>query len=154
MVSRFRPLDAEVVFEEREIYVMNQDGSDQTRLTNFSQSGCDPQSQPFRGDDFETGDLANWCVVGAGEGSWFVYNDGDSPPDPFQSDPNISFDVPDPPQGKFAAVTDMDGPGTRILFRNLELDDAYMLRLTVFYVNGANGLSSPHTLAHSGEANQ
>ena len=141
-----------------DIYLMNADGSNQTRLTQFSQSGCDPLPQPFRGDDFETGDLANWCVVRGGEGSWFVYDDGDSPPDPFQSDPHIPFDVPDPPQGRFAAVTDMDGPGTRILFRNLELDDAYMLRLTIFYVNlGAIRFWSPDTLAHhnqTGEANQ
>ena len=87
--------------------------------------------------------------------SWFVYEDGKSPPDPPHSDPNVPFDVPDPPQGKFAAVTDMDGPGTRILYRDLELDDAYTLSLTVFYVNGAGTFSSPDTLHHqTGEANQ
>ena len=92
--------------------------------------------------------MANWCVVRGGEGSWFVYDDGESPPFPSQSDPNIPFDVPDPPQGEFAAVTDMDGPGYRILYRNMELDDAYMLRLSVFYVNGASDLRSPDTLSH------
>ena len=60
-----------------------------------------------------------------------------------------------PPQGKFVAVTDMRSPGTRILYRDPKLDDAYTLRLTVFYVNGARDLSSPDTLSHQiNEANQ
>ena len=88
-------------------------------------------------------------------GVWFVYDNGRSPPDPSQSDPNVPFNVPEPPQGQFAAVTDMHGPGTRILYRDLELDAAYILRLTVFYVNGAGSFSSPDTLSHQvGGANQ
>ena len=75
-------------------------------------------------------------------GAWFVYDDDQGPPDPSQTDPHVPFNVPDPPQGKFAAVTDMHGPGTRILYRDLELDDAYALRLTVFYVNGAGIFSA------------
>ncbi len=106
-------------------------------------------------DDFESGEPANWCVHRSGVGAWFVYDDGQGPPDRSQTDPHVPFNVPDPPQGKFAAVTDMHGPGTRILYRDLELDDAYALRLTVFYVNGAGSFSSPDMLTHhTAEANQ
>jgi D-alanyl-D-alanine carboxypeptidase len=62
--------------------------------------------------------------------------------------------VPDPPQGRFAAVTDMNGPGTRILYRDLRLKGRFSLELSVFYV-GAGPFSSPATLAHdTPEANQ
>lgn len=47
----------------------------------------------------------------------------------------MPFDVPNPPQGKFAAVTDMNGHGRRILYRDVILDGRYRLHLTVFYVN-------------------
>ena len=76
-------------------------------------------------DDFESGALTDWQAVGGGSGGWFVYSDGQRPPDPAQSDPNVPFDLPDPPQGRFAAVTDMNGPGTRILYRDLRLDGRF-----------------------------
>ena len=69
------------------------------------------------------------------------------PPDPAQSDPNVPFDVPDPPQGKFAAVTDMNGPGTRILYRDLRLEGRFSLQLSVFYA-GTAPFSSPASLAY------
>jgi hypothetical protein len=96
-------------------------------------------------DDFESGTLASWKIESSGAGRWFVYTNGKTPPNPSESDPNIPFAVPDVPQGKFAAVTDMNGPGRRILYRDVKLDGRYTLRLTVFYVN-AGPLSSPNTL--------
>jgi CubicO group peptidase (beta-lactamase class C family) len=105
-------------------------------------------------DDFEAGGINAWQAVGSGAGGWFVYADGHKPPDPAHSDPNVPFDVPDPPQGRFAAVTDSNGPGTRILYRDLRLDGRFTLRLTVFYA-GTSPFSSPATLAHDiPEANQ
>jgi CubicO group peptidase (beta-lactamase class C family) len=105
-------------------------------------------------DDFESGAITNWQAVGGGSGGWFVYADGHTAPDPAQSDPNAPFDVPDPPQGKFAAVTDMNGPGTRILYRDLRLEGRFTLQLSVFYT-GSGPFSSPATLAHNvPEANQ
>jgi D-alanyl-D-alanine carboxypeptidase len=97
-------------------------------------------------DDFESGALTDWKAVGGGSGGWFVYTDGGKPPDPAQSDPNVPFDLPDPPQGRFAAVSDSNGPGTRILYRDVKLDGRLRLHLTVFYA-GVGGLSSPPTLA-------
>ena len=105
-------------------------------------------------DDFESGALTGWQAVGSGHGGWFVYNDGQKAPDPARSDPNFPFLLPDPPQGRFAAVTDTNGPGTRILFRDVRLDGRLTLRLTVFYA-GSPALSSPRTLAWDApQANQ
>jgi hypothetical protein len=101
--------------------------------------------------NFEAGDFRGWHPVGAGSGRWHVYRDGATPPDPADSDPNSPFAVPDPPEGKFAAVTDMSGPGRRILYRYLELHGRQRLRLTVFYDNREIGeFSTPRTLAFEG----
>jgi hypothetical protein len=67
-------------------------------------------------DDFESGALTGWKAVGGGSGGWFVYTDGRKAPDPGQSDSSVPFDLPDPPQGRFAVVSDTNGPGTRILY--------------------------------------
>jgi len=98
-------------------------------------------------DDFESGALTGWKAVGAGSGGWFVYTDGSKSPDPSQSDPNVPFDVPNPPQGKFAVVTDTKGPGTRILYRDVKLDGRFRLHLSVFYA-GVGAMSSPRSLAY------
>jgi CubicO group peptidase (beta-lactamase class C family) len=98
-------------------------------------------------DDFESGALTGWKAVGAGSGGWFVYTDGSKSPDPSQSDPNVPFDVPNPPQGRFAVVTDTNGPGTRILYRDVKLDGRFRLHLSVFYA-GVGAMSSPRSLAY------
>jgi CubicO group peptidase (beta-lactamase class C family) len=117
-------------------------------------AGCGGQPSTFVVDDFESGALSEWQAVGSGAGGWFVYSDGQKAPDPAQSDPNVAFNVADPPQGKFAAVTDANGPGTRILYRDIRLDGRFTLHVTVFFASAA-ALSSPHTLAHdSAEVNQ
>jgi D-alanyl-D-alanine carboxypeptidase len=116
--------------------------------------GCEAQPRAIVMDDFESGAIAGWQAVGSGSGGWFVYANGHKAPDPAQSDPNAPFDVPNPPQGKFAAVTDMNGPGTRILYRDLRLEGRFTLQVTVFY-DGTGPFSSPATLAHdTPEANQ
>jgi CubicO group peptidase (beta-lactamase class C family) len=117
-------------------------------------SRTDDQSSAIVMDDFESGALTDWRAVGSGSGGWFIYTDGQKAPDPAQSDSNAPFNLPDPPQGKFAAVTDMNGPGTRILFRDLRLDGRMTLHMTVFYA-GSAPFSSPETLAHDApQANQ
>jgi D-alanyl-D-alanine carboxypeptidase len=98
-------------------------------------------------DDFESGALTGWRAAGSGSGGWFVYSNGSRAPDPARSDPNVPFDFWYPPQGRFAVVTDMNGPGTLILYRDVKLDGRFMLRLTEFHAS-ASGLSSPRTLAY------
>jgi hypothetical protein len=97
-------------------------------------------------DDFESGAITGWQAVGSGSGGWFVYADGQRAPDPAQSDPNAPFNVPDPPQGRFAAVTDMNGPGTRILYRDLRLEGRFTLQMSIFYA-GTGPFSRPPPLA-------
>jgi D-alanyl-D-alanine carboxypeptidase len=109
--------------------------------------GCQTRPRTMVMDDFESGAITNWQAVGGGSGGWFVYSNGHKAPDPAQSDPNAPFDVPDPPQGRFAAVTDMNGPGTRILYRDLRLEGRFTLQMSVFYA-GAGPFSSPATLAY------
>ena len=105
-------------------------------------------------DDFEDGDLAGWRSIGAGPGGWFVYSDRSAAPDPSFGDPGSLFEMPDPPEGTHALVTDLNGPGTRILYRDLRIDGRFNLHVNVFYRGGAP-FSSPETLAHDAtEANQ
>jgi CubicO group peptidase (beta-lactamase class C family) len=117
--------------------------------------GCDEdQPSTFVVDDFESGGLTGWQAVGGGSGDWFVYTDGEKAPDPTRSDPNVPFRVADPPQGTHAAVADTNGPGTRILYRDVRLDGRFKLHITVFYA-GAVPFTSLPTLAHDVvEANQ
>jgi D-alanyl-D-alanine carboxypeptidase len=109
--------------------------------------GCRGQPSTFVVDDFESGALTEWRAVGSGGGGWFVYTDGQKAPYPAESDPNVPFNLPDPPEGKFAAVTDTNGPGTRILYRDVRLDGRFTLHMTAFYA-GAAPIKSPATLAH------
>ena len=44
-------------------------------------------------------------------------------------------------------VTDTNGPGTRILYRDVKLDGRFSLHLSVFYA-GVGALSSPRSLAY------
>jgi D-alanyl-D-alanine carboxypeptidase len=105
-------------------------------------------------DDFESGELSGWRAVGSASPGWFIYTDGGQALDPAFSDPNVPFNLPDPPQGAYAAVTDMNGPGSRILYRDLRLDGRFTLHMTVFYA-GTSPFSTPETLAHDAlEPNQ
>jgi len=116
--------------------------------------GCQARPRTIVLDDFESGAITAWQAVGSGSGGWFVDADGHKAPDPAQSDPNVPFDLPDPPQGRFAVVTDTNGPGTRILYRDLRLDGRFTLQVSVFYA-GTGPFSSPKTLAYDvPEANQ
>lgn len=82
-----------------------------------------PQPASAVHEDFESGSLAAWTTDHHGAGGWFTYSDWRKPPDRSRSDPNVPFDVPQPPQGRFAAVTDENAaPGRLILYRDIELD--------------------------------
>jgi len=104
--------------------------------------------------DFERGDLSGWHTRARGSGAWYAYADGKQPPNPAETDPNVAFDMPAPPEGRYAAVTDMTAPGARILYRDVKLDGRARLRFTVFYDN-AGEFASPGSLDFDGcEANQ
>jgi D-alanyl-D-alanine carboxypeptidase len=112
-------------------------------------------------DDFESGTLVGWTLERRGSGNWYTYQDGRQAPDPKNSNTFVPFNMPTPPQGKFAAVSDGMGPGMQMMYRDIKLDGPAMLEVTVFYVNGIDGLSgysgpfvAPSTLAIDAGPNQ
>ena len=118
------------------------------------ESGADDRPRTFVLDDFESGAIGDWQTVGSGNGGWVVYSAGRKTPGPARSDPNVPFPLPDPPQGRYAAATDPNGPGTRILFRDVRLSGRLAVQMNVFYA-GSAPFTSPRTLAWDGPvANQ
>lgn len=104
--------------------------------------------------NFERGNLTGWHTRSRGSGAWYAYSDGTKPPNPAETDPHVAFNVPQPPEGRYAAVTDMTAPGARILYRDVKLDGRVKLTFTLFYDN-AGEFSSPASLDFDGcEANQ
>jgi hypothetical protein len=104
--------------------------------------------------NFERGNLTGWHTRSRGSGAWYAYSDGTKPPNPAETDPDVPFHMPQPPEGRYAAVTDMTAPGARILYRDVKLDGRVMLTFTLFYDNAAE-FSSPASLDFDGsEANQ
>ena len=107
----------------------------------FVLGGDDPPT--LLNGDFETGDLTGWSTQSWGSGDWFVYEDGTIQPDPSLADPNYPFVMPDPPQGDFAAVSDMSYTGVRFLYRDIEVDGPWTLHVTVFYDNHSGVILDP-----------
>ena len=149
------------------VALSNLDPPAASRLTDFIAArlplaaAANTARPPVVVDDFESGTLAGWTLDRRGNGNWFAYQDGRQAPDPKQSDPFLPFNMPNPPQGKFAAVSDTMGPGSRLMYRDIKLDGPVMLEVTVFYTNGIDGLSGyssrfvvPRTLAINAGPNQ
>lgn len=113
------------------------------------------QEQQMTGNwNFERGDLSGWHTRSRGSGAWYAYADGSKPPNPAETDPNVPFSMPQPPQGRYAAVTDMTAPGMRLLYRDVTLNAPTTLKFIVFYDN-AGEFSSPASLDFDGcQANQ
>ena len=100
--------------------------------------------------DFESGDFTGWTVFAdplprgvlaepiGGEGDWFIYENASELPGEWDRPPEDGEEraQPEPPQGQYAAITDMNGPGTFILYQDIELDGQYVLEYTLFYHNG------------------
>ena len=108
-----------------------------------------PHAASTSNETFESGTLAAWRTEVSGSGNWYVYSDGKVAPEPSQTDPGAPFDVPDPPQGRFAVVADMKAPGTRILYRDLSLDGRYRMHMRVYYAGiGPLATPVPNTLEH------
>ncbi len=110
-----------------------------TGLAWFAMRDSGERPNLLANGDFETGDLTGWTVETFGYsggywGGWFVYQDGLAPPT--DNDRKYSynvFEVFEPPQGQYAAVTDGNGEGVQVLYRDIDVDDPSLLRATVFY---------------------
>ena len=95
---------------------------------------------PLDNGGFESGDLTAWSTQSWGSGEWLVYSDGSTPPDPSITDRTEAFEVPDPPEGDFAAVTDMNTAGVRFLYRDIVVTDSPTLHAVVFYETHGIGI--------------
>jgi hypothetical protein len=101
-----------------------------------SGSGCSSEEPPaLLNGDFESGDFTGWSTQSWGHGQWLIYEDGATPPDPEITDRNMPFDMPDPPQGRFAAVTDMNFSSANLLYRDIEVTAPMTLHAIVYYEN-------------------
>jgi hypothetical protein len=107
-----------------------------THITTATVTAGDPPS-PLVNGDFETGDFQGWTTESFSSGEWYVYEDGTVPPNPLIIDSHVPFDMPDPPQGRYAAATDTNGMGIRFLYRDIEVGGSWNLTATVFYKNQA-----------------
>lgn len=111
------------------------DASTTTTTAPTTTTGRGP-SVPLPNSGFETGDFTEWSTESWGNhGDWYVYDDGTTPPDPSMTDLEFPFNVPDPPEGLYAAVTDMDYSGVHILYRDIEVTGNWTLHAIVFYEN-------------------
>jgi len=99
--------------------------------------------------NFERGDLRGWHTRSRGSGAWYVYENGTTPPNPAETDPDVPFSVPAPPEGRYAAVTDMTAPGSRVMYRDVKLDGRRTLTFSLYYAS-AGPLASPATLSFDG----
>jgi hypothetical protein len=86
--------------------------------------------------DFETGNFSGWQVANSGPGLWVVYT-GTSTPDG-------EFDLPAPPQGTHAAVTEQNNPSRQILYQDITIPtggSVSQLSLIAYYSTAASILS-------------
>lgn len=89
------------------------------------------QDDPFVNGSFETGDFTGWTVLNEpnGQGDWFVYSGTLSPVS--------STTILPPPVGDFAATSDQGGPGSHILFQDIEVPQNVAVNCSaiIYYVN-------------------
>ena len=98
--------------------------------------------------NFETGTLSGWQLSPAGSG-WQTYSG--------TTGPNTGIPISAPPQGTFAAITDISAPDTRILYQDLVLEPGFTHKLSLFAYyrsSGAITIPNPDTLDVTGPGNQ
>ena len=105
---------------------------------------------PVANGGFETGTFSGWTVFNqpGSAGDWFVYSGTTTPIN------NIT--VPAPPEGVHAAITDMNDPGTHILYQDLVLEPGFThtLSMSIYYNNTSPPFIVPDTLDHTSVENQ
>lgn len=102
---------------------------------------------------FESGDFTTWTVSNAGNGGFVVTDDTI-----VQSTAVTGAGVPLPPEGTYAAVTDMSAAGTRILYQDIDIPNGAQatFRATIYVENLAGDYVIAPTvgLDYTSEANQ
>lgn len=108
------------------------------------------KAQPdiFVNGSFETGDFTGWTVLNEGSGDWFVYSGTISPAS--------STTILPPPDGDFAATSDQGGPGSHILFQDIEVPQGVAITCSViiYYVNQGSDFTVAPDLSYLTIPNQ
>jgi hypothetical protein len=99
---------------------------------------------------FEAGGLGGWKAEKqrGGTGNWFAYGG--------TTGPKSGEPVAAPPAGDFAATSDQTGPGSQVLYRNVELKPRmrHTLSFQLYYQNTAASFATPNTLSFKAGDNQ
>ncbi|GJM15650.1 MAG: hypothetical protein DHS20C13_09770 [Thermodesulfobacteriota bacterium] len=109
------------------------------------------QVELIENGDFETGDFTGWIVVNepGGSGDWFVYTGTTSPA-------SASI-VLAPPVGDFAAIADSGGPGSHLLYQDIDVPAGATLvtcSAIVYYSNSSADFIIGPDLSFAGPPNQ
>ena len=93
--------------------------------------GDDDVQHLIENGDFETGDLTSWTISNGGSGTYRVTDDT-----LVASTPTEGGVLP-PPQGTYAAISDMDNPGTHILYQDVDIPGGAQaaFRATIYLKN-------------------
>ena len=104
----------------------------------------EPEAAAVSNNDFETGTLTGWTAFTTGSGTWRAYS-GTT----MTLSGSSSYA---PPQGTFAATTDVTSPGTHVLYQDIALPagQRHTLSFMIFYSNryalsAGNGFADPTT---------
>ncbi len=94
--------------------------------------------------DFESG-LSGWQVQNTGpatKSGWFTYSGTKSP----LGEEGSGEELPSPPSGSNAAITDQSGPSSDILYQDVTLEPywTHQLTMTLFYKNLAEQIFIPN----------
>ncbi len=110
---------------------------------------ADDDETALKNGGFESGTFRGWHISEVSDfgDRWSVARAGRSP---------ISgFRIPAPPQGRWQAVVDQQGPGSHVLWRDIAVDDDDLgLTMKMWYRNRAGVFFSPRTLNPSTQPNQ
>lgn len=115
------------------------------------------EAKQLTNGDFETADLSGWTadVIDSSWGNWFIYEDGNTAPSTGNRRYSYNvFELPDPPQGMYAAASDSAGAGRYILYQDFTVDSPAVLHLVVYYRSRGSIHVPPHLdVSGSGDRN-
>lgn len=118
-------------------------------VLSFFYTNAQAQDDPFVNGSFETGDFTGWTVINEtnSAGDWFVYSG--------TSAPLTGNTILPPTVGIFAATTDQTGPGSHVLYQDIEVpSDVVPCSVIVYYNNTAGSFVIGPDLSYSSGANQ
>ena len=111
-----------------------------------------PSSNAILNGSFEENDgpgstsFSDWGTYNEGDGAVFAQTGTDSP--------LSGFEVPAPPEGEFAAMTDQFGPGLHVVYQDVVVPEGATFGFDLYIGNRAGEFYSPPTLSPDEFPNQ